>query len=80
VFEVDDPPIQIWKQARLKTLGLEAPPQLRFAPCDFERDSIANALAAAGRARSACVHFLARRHPISVGDLCRRLRSLGSRL
>jgi methyltransferase (TIGR00027 family) len=48
VFEVDDPPIQIWKQARLKALGLETPPQLRFAPCDFERSSIADALAAAG--------------------------------
>jgi methyltransferase (TIGR00027 family) len=48
VFEVDDPPIQSWKQARLKALGFEAPPQLRFAPCDFERNSIANALAAAG--------------------------------
>jgi methyltransferase (TIGR00027 family) len=48
VFEVDDPPIQIWKQARLKALGLETPPQLRFAPCDFERSSIADALATAG--------------------------------
>jgi methyltransferase (TIGR00027 family) len=47
VFEVDDPPIQMWKQARLKALGLEVPPQLRFAPCDFERSSVASALAAA---------------------------------
>jgi methyltransferase (TIGR00027 family) len=48
VLEVDDPPIKIWKRARLKALGLEAPPQFRFALCDFERDPIANALAAAG--------------------------------
>jgi methyltransferase (TIGR00027 family) len=48
VFEVDDPAVQIWKQARFKMLGLEVPPKLRFAPCDFERNSIADALAAAG--------------------------------
>jgi methyltransferase (TIGR00027 family) len=47
VFEVDDPPMQAWKQARLEALGLETPPQLRFTPCDFERSSIASALAAA---------------------------------
>jgi methyltransferase (TIGR00027 family) len=48
VFEVDDPPMQVWKQARIMALGLEAPRQLRFAPCDFERSSIGDALAAAG--------------------------------
>jgi methyltransferase (TIGR00027 family) len=48
IFEVDDPPMQVWKQARLKALGLEVPSQLRFAPCDFERSSISDALAAAG--------------------------------
>jgi methyltransferase (TIGR00027 family) len=48
IFEVDDPPMQAWKRARLKALGLEAPRQLRFASCDFERGSIADALAAAG--------------------------------
>ena len=45
VFEVDDPPIQVWKQTRLKALGLEAPQQLRFTPCNFESGSIAEALA-----------------------------------
>lgn len=53
VFEVDDPPMQVWKQARLKALGLEAPRQLRFAPCDFERSSIADALAVVGFAPEA---------------------------
>jgi methyltransferase (TIGR00027 family) len=48
VFEVDDPPMQVWKQARLEALGLAVPPQLRFTPCDFEHSSIANALAVAG--------------------------------
>jgi methyltransferase (TIGR00027 family) len=45
VFEVDDPPIQVWKQTRLKALGLEVPQQLRFTPCNFESSSIAEALA-----------------------------------
>jgi methyltransferase (TIGR00027 family) len=45
VFEVDDPPMQVWKQ---EALGLAVPPQLRFTPCDFERSSMANALAVAG--------------------------------
>ena len=53
VFEVDDPPMQVWKQARLKALGLQVPRQLRFAPCDFERQSIADALADAGFASQA---------------------------
>jgi methyltransferase (TIGR00027 family) len=53
VFEVDAPPIQTWKQARLQALELEAPPQLRFAPCDFERSSVSDALAAAGFAPGA---------------------------
>jgi methyltransferase (TIGR00027 family) len=48
VFEVDDPPFQEWKKQRIQDLGLEAPPQLRFVPCDFENTSIAEALAASG--------------------------------
>jgi methyltransferase (TIGR00027 family) len=55
VFEVDDPPFQAWKQARIAALGLTAPPQLRFVPCDFERTSLAQALAASGfAAREPC--------------------------
>jgi methyltransferase (TIGR00027 family) len=48
VFEVDDPPFLAWKRGRIAALGLAPPPQLRFAPCDFERASIPDALAAAG--------------------------------
>jgi methyltransferase (TIGR00027 family) len=48
VFEVDDPVVQAWKRARFKALGLEAPHQLRFTPCDFEHNSTASALADAG--------------------------------
>jgi methyltransferase (TIGR00027 family) len=53
VFEVDDPPMQVWKRARLEALELEAPRQLRFAPCDFEQSSIADALAVVGFAPEA---------------------------
>jgi methyltransferase (TIGR00027 family) len=48
VYEVDDPPFQRWKRARIDEVGLKAPPQLRFAPCDFERMSVSDALAAVG--------------------------------
>lgn len=48
VFEVDDPPFQEWKTQRIRDLGLESPSQLRFVPCDFERTSLATALAAGG--------------------------------
>jgi methyltransferase (TIGR00027 family) len=48
VFEVDDPPFQEWKQQRIQELGLTPPPQLRFVPCDFENQSIAEALAVIG--------------------------------
>jgi methyltransferase (TIGR00027 family) len=46
VFEVDDPPFQQWKQQRIETLGLKTPEQVRYVPCDFERMSLADALAA----------------------------------
>jgi len=48
VFEVDDPPLQAWKQKRIETLGLKTPEQVRYAPCDFETMSIEEALAAKG--------------------------------
>ena len=48
VFEVDDPPFQQWKQQRIETLGLKAPHQVRYVPCDFERMSLKDALADAG--------------------------------
>jgi methyltransferase (TIGR00027 family) len=44
VFELDDPVFQEWKRQRIAELGLAAPSQLRFVPCDFETSSIADAL------------------------------------
>jgi methyltransferase (TIGR00027 family) len=48
VFEVDYPATQAWKRERLKQAGLAVPPSLTFAPVDFERQSLAEGLMAAG--------------------------------
>src|SRR6476620_4555735 len=48
VFEVDYPATQDWKRERLKQAGLGVPSSLTFAPIDFERQSLADGLTAAG--------------------------------
>jgi methyltransferase (TIGR00027 family) len=48
VFEVDYPATQSWKRQRLKQAGLALPASLTFAPVDFERQSLADGLTAAG--------------------------------
>src|SRR5450432_3003501 len=48
VFEVDYPATQGWKRDRLKQAGLALPASLTFASVDFERQSLAEGLAAAG--------------------------------
>ena len=48
VFEVDYPATQDWKRERLKQADLAVPDTLTFAPVDFERQSLADGLAAAG--------------------------------
>ena len=48
VFEVDYPATQAWKQRRLADAGLEPPASLTFAPVDFERQTLAQGLTAAG--------------------------------
>ena len=48
VFEVDHPATQGWKRDRLAAAGLEPPASLTFAPTDFERQTLADGLAAAG--------------------------------
>jgi methyltransferase (TIGR00027 family) len=48
VFEVDYPATQGWKRERLKQAGLAIPSSLTFAPVDFERQSLAEGLVAAG--------------------------------
>jgi methyltransferase (TIGR00027 family) len=48
VYEVDYPATQAWKRERLAQAGVTLPPSLTFAPVDFERQSLADGLAAAG--------------------------------
>jgi methyltransferase (TIGR00027 family) len=47
VFEVDHPATQEWKRRRLAELGWDVPDNLVFAPCDFERQNLSEALDAA---------------------------------
>jgi methyltransferase (TIGR00027 family) len=48
VFEVDHPETQAWKRARLEAADVDVPGGLVFAPVDFERQTLADGLDAAG--------------------------------
>jgi len=48
VFEVDHPATQAWKRQRLAEAAIPLPHTLTFAPVDFEREALADGLAAAG--------------------------------
>ncbi|WP_425487709.1 SAM-dependent methyltransferase [Mesorhizobium erdmanii] len=48
VFEVDHPATQAWKRNCMADSGLAEPPVTRFVPVDFERQSLAAELDAAG--------------------------------
>ncbi|MDX8488991.1 SAM-dependent methyltransferase [Mesorhizobium humile] len=48
VFEVDHPATQAWKRQRIAEAGLAEPAGVTFVPVNFERQSLAGELAAAG--------------------------------
>ncbi|MGD0797564.1 MAG: SAM-dependent methyltransferase [Acidobacteriaceae bacterium] len=48
VFEVDHPATQRWKRELLRAAGLPEPGKLTYVPVDFERQSLAKELSAAG--------------------------------
>jgi len=48
VFEVDHPSTQAWKLERLAEAAIPVPAWLTFAPVDFERETLAEGLQAAG--------------------------------
>ncbi|WP_433593631.1 class I SAM-dependent methyltransferase [Nocardia sp. CA-145437] len=52
VFEVDHPATQAWKRQRLAASGIDLRERLTFAPVDFETDSLAARLEAAGFVRT----------------------------
>ena len=58
VYEVDHPATQAEKRRRLAAASVVLPAHLRFAPCDFERQGLGEALAAAGFDASARTAFL----------------------
>jgi methyltransferase (TIGR00027 family) len=47
-FEVDHPATQAWKRERLARAAIPIPESLSFAPLDFEREALADALGRAG--------------------------------
>jgi methyltransferase (TIGR00027 family) len=48
IFEVDHPATQAWKRRRLTEADIPLPAALTFVPVDFERETLAQGLAAAG--------------------------------
>jgi len=48
VYEIDYPATQVWKRERLAQAGITLPSSLVFGPIDFERQSLADGLAATG--------------------------------
>jgi methyltransferase (TIGR00027 family) len=48
IFEVDHPATQAWKRRRLAEADIPLPSRLTFAPVDFERETLAHGLEAAG--------------------------------
>jgi methyltransferase (TIGR00027 family) len=48
VFEVDHPSTQAWKRSRLQEQSIDIPRSLTFAPVDFETQTLASGLKAAG--------------------------------
>jgi methyltransferase (TIGR00027 family) len=57
IFEVDHPASQSAKRERLAAAGIALPENLTFAPIDFERDTLAAGLAAAGFAAAEPTFF-----------------------
>lgn len=58
IFEVDHPATQAWKRERLAAAEIPLPPCLTFAPIDFERQTLAEGLTAAGFNRAQPAFFI----------------------
>ncbi len=48
IFEVDHPATQAWKRGKLTAAAIPLPEMLTFAPIDFEHETLADGLGAAG--------------------------------
>ncbi len=58
IFEVDHPATQAWKRERLAAAEIPLPPCLTFAAIDFERQTLAEGLTAAGFNRAQPAFFI----------------------
>jgi methyltransferase (TIGR00027 family) len=57
IFEIDHPATQAWKRGKLIAAAIAVPDTLAFVPVDFERQTLADALGAAGFDRGARTFF-----------------------
>lgn len=57
IFEVDHPATQAWKRGRLREAGVSVPESLTFAAVNFEKQTLAGGLQAAGFAADAAAFF-----------------------
>jgi methyltransferase (TIGR00027 family) len=57
IFEIDHPATQAWKRDKLTAAAIAVPDTLAFVPVDFERQTLADALGAAGFDRDARTFF-----------------------
>jgi len=57
IFEVDHPATQAWKRQRLQDAAIPLPASLTFVPVDFDRETLAARLAAAGFDRAQQTFF-----------------------
>jgi methyltransferase (TIGR00027 family) len=57
VFEVDFPATQHWKKQRVANAGMELPESMTFAPVDFESQTLAEGLRAAGFREDQAAYF-----------------------
>ncbi len=57
VFEVDFPATQHWKKQRVTNVGMGIPESLTFAPVDFESQTLADGLRAAGFREDQSAYF-----------------------
>ena len=80
IFEIDHPATQGWKRARLAEAGIALPRSLRFAPVDFERESLDEGLARAGfrRDRPAFFSWLGVAVYLSDAAIMATLRSIAA--
>ena len=80
VFEIDHPATQAWKRARLREMHIPVPVSLRFAPVDFERQSLAEELSRAGfrRDRPAFFSWLGVSMYLTEGAVMATLRFVAS--